>query len=316
MNIALKEAITHMNQVSDEQLRLVSIGEVVLEKDTRNCFLDWIYKNNYIDHSAYSAHLSDKLFFYEFIKTISPDRIDDFLPLTKGVSPYVKNGRIDLDKIENDFGPDFIVKPCSDMDSSGGRLIRGKLELEHDFSIRSHDYMEKKISPLTGIISSGEAYLIQKIVGEPEREYRLHSFFDQTVRGATFTRWDQKWVQDELVAAESFLQKFLDSLPKKALYRQAWSFDVMRAKEGFKIIEVNTNRGKPQSWSGDLSNPDTLAAYVNLFESLYGAKFLGENAEKLRKGEGNLRHFLKKFGKEAVERHFRLREEYKKSKIK
>jgi hypothetical protein len=148
-------------------------------------------------------------------------------------------------------------------------------------------------------------------VGGKEQEYRLHSLKGRVVSGATFTRWDQDWVIEKFLQSEKSLKEFLDLLPTWFMARQAWSFDLIEGKEGFFLVEVNTNQGMQKHWSGDLVNPDILKAYALRLEKHYGATFVSGGAKRIYEGAADQEMFLEKFGSEAVKRHEELRKSLK-----
>jgi hypothetical protein len=283
------------------------LGEVSI-RPRRNDLLNWLYDKNVVEASEFSAHLFDKLFFAQFLKLASPEAYEEFHPRTSGLSEYLsrENAR---EAILGDFPDGFVVKAVGGMNSSGTGVLMDEAfftALEKNPA----DFISSGSDPgeLTGIISSGERFLVQEKIGTRQGEYRLHTLEDRVVRGATYTRWDQDWDRFIFTAAENALERFLHMLPKYMTSKQAWSFDFMGSPEtGFKIVEVNTNRGRRKHWSGDLEIPDTLAAYTNHLESHYGALFLGEAGEELRNGVASGARHLEKFDAAAVARHLELK---------
>jgi hypothetical protein len=203
------------------------------------------------------------------------------------------------------------VKPVASMGSDGKGFFFSIEDFFAKFSADPEHFLAEEVSPLTGMLSSGEKYLVQEKVGEREREYRLHTLENRVVRGATFTRWDQDWQEEKFLAAEDALQRFLDQLPQWFTARQAWSLDLMESGADFFIVEVNTNRGSQKHWSGDLVNPDTLRAYAEHLQKYYGARFVSEGAQKILRGEASTAGYVEKFGLEAVQRHRELRKHMK-----
>ncbi len=269
--------------------------------DTRNAFLKVVYAAGLVEASEFSAHCADKLLFARFIESILPN--GSIHPKTRGVKELLPNL---AENIHREFR-DPLVKPVASMGSDGKGIYFSIDDFLQKYSADPEFFLVEEISPLTGILSSGEKFLIQEKVGQREGEYRLHSLEGRVVRGATFTRWDHDWNEEKFSAAENALQQFLDQLPSWFTARQAWSFDLMESDSGFWIVEVNTNRGRQKHWSGDLVNPDTLRAYAEHVQKFYGAKFLSAGAQKLLNGEASAEQYVEKFGEEAVRRHELLR---------
>lgn len=275
---------------------LLPIGEVEIAP-TRNAFLAWIYSAGIVEASEFSAHCSDKLYFSRLVEREAPEAAK-FLPRTFGLAEFLENPAL----------TEFVVKAAGGMDS-GGQGIFTEAEFYAEIKKDSARFLGSgpECNPLTGLVSSGERYLVQeKLSGQ---ELRLHTLESRVVRGATFTRWDTPWDKFLFAAAENALERFLHLLPARLTDKQAWSVDLIGTPEtGFRLVEVNTNRGEAGHWSGDLSIPDTLAAYVNHLERHYGAEFLGEAGRQLRAGEANREKFLAKFGVAAVARHEALKQ--------
>jgi hypothetical protein len=263
---------------------------------TRNAFLDWIYASGLVQASEFSAHCADKLYFARLVAREAPEAAQKFLPHSYGVAEFLELG-FPL--------ASYVVKAAGGMDS------KGQLFTEEQFLAALKEnrdpFLELSVvNELTGLLSSGERYLVQeRLSGE---EYRLHSFEHRVVRGATYTRWDSAWDAEAFRQAEDALEQFLASLPLELTRAQAWSVDLIGGVEqGFRLVEVNTNRGHKQHWSGDLSIPDTLAAYVRHLELYYGIEFTGQGGELLRSGKANQEKYVAKFGPAAVARHEALR---------
>lgn len=167
-------------------------------------------------------------------------------------------------------------------------------------------------NPITGLVSSGERYFAQENLGAQDGELRLHTLEAEVIPNATFTRWDQEWDLGKFARAEAALQELLSALPAWATARQAWGVDLMEKKDGsFGIVEINTNRGLERQWSGDMSNPDVMQAYVLHLESKYGAHFSGESGELFREGTADLAKYEEKFSEEARRRHSELKSRYR-----
>lgn len=272
---------------------------------TRNGLLQWLYSQGIVEASSYSGHLADKLFFARLLEIAAPAAARKFHPLTRGVGELVLDMGVSSRAL---FPSGFVAKPVAGMNSEGGRIYLSGEEFLRDYALTPSAFMadEDEPSRLTGLISSGERYLLQEKV-EGQTEFRLHTLEGRVVEGATFTRWDEAWNRASFERAEAALQEFLSLLPEALVRGQAWSVDLLETANGFRVVEVNTNRGRPTQWSGDLSLPDTLQAYVLHLERYYGAKFLGAAGDLFRAGKANEEKYVAKFGLDAWERHQLLR---------
>jgi hypothetical protein len=130
-------------------------------------------------------------------------------------------------------------------------------------------------------------------------EVRLHTYEGHVLPGATYNRWKEadgkKNTEAMRAEAETFLQEFLDQLPKEFLAQQAWSVDIAVLDNGVKrIIEFNTNRGLAGHWSGFMSRPDVLGAYTRYFEAHENVRFAGFGGVLLRNNKANFFKFLRK----------------------
>jgi hypothetical protein len=271
---------------------------------TRNGLLKVMYERGVVEAAPFSAHSADKLFFAKLVEALLPE--DSFHPKTRSLPELLPDLEANL-KAEFPLG--YVVKLVGSMNSEGeGVILSGFLDL---FRAQPEKFLalEPEVNGLTGVVSSGERFLVQELLGGREREFRLHTLEGRVVRGATYTRWDQGWDRLEFRRAEDTLQSFLDRLPSWFTARQAWSVDLIDSGE-FRLVEVNTNRGRSGHWSGDLVIPDTLMAYAQHLTLHYGALFEGE-AEAFLRGKANLAGFLEKFGAEAVARHQKLRNSMK-----
>jgi hypothetical protein len=308
MNKKLRDIIAA--QESRYSPRKLELGPVEI-RATRNDLLKWLYQVGLIEASEFSAHLADKLFFSDLLRTVAPKAYLGFHPRTEGLQPYLMSADPKT-MIDMDFPKGFVVKPVGSMNSDGENILIDEKFFDayrrqpEAFFLRLDEACE-----LTSLFSSCERYLIQEKIGERLQEYRLHSLEDKVVVAATYTRWNQDWDRTSFLAAEGAFQAFLSALPPFLTQRQAWSVDLMGSPAtGFKIVEINTNRGNPGHWSGDLDIPDTLAAYAKHLELHYGARFTGEDGEKLLRGEANQEKYLEKYGPEEVLRHKELRQNF------
>jgi len=282
---------------------LEPLGEIECAP-TRNGLLKVMYERGVVEAAPFSAHSADKLFFAKAVEVVLPE--DLFHPKTRSLPELLPDLEANL-KVQ--FPKGYVVKLVGGMNSEGeGVILSGFLEL---FRAQPAKFLvaREEANGLTGVVSTGERYLVQELLGGREREFRLHTLEGRVVRGATFTRWDQAWDLAEFKRAENALQGFLDRLPAWFTARQAWSVDMIDSGD-FRLVEVNTNRGREGHWSGDLVNPDTLKAYAEHLSIYYGARFMGK-AEAFLRGEASLAGFLRKFGAEAVERHQKLRKSLK-----
>lgn len=269
-------------------------------RSTRNDFLTWLYQNSLVRADALAAHLSDKLFFAKLLAAVAPEAYASFHPRTFSLTDLGSEPAAALSEIE------IVAKPAAGMNGEGGRVYLSRAEFLQAFAERPELFgAEEEPSPLTGIISSGARYLVQeRLSGE---EFRLHTFEGRVVEGATFTRWDSPWRKEDFLAAETAMQRFLDLLPRWLVRGQAWSADFLRTDKGFRLLEINTNRGQARQWSGDLSLPDVLGAYTQHLTRYHEADFSAAGGPALLAGEGNLEKYIAKFGAEAWARHQGLR---------
>lgn len=274
----------------------------------RNPFLQWLYGTGLVEASSYSAHCADKLFFAHLLQTYAPQAAS-FHPLTIGLSwlpETLPELKIELARI---FPRGFVVKKAGGIDSGLQGVYLHAEDFFAAFAGNTEVFLTREPVPAdsTGLISSGEKYLVQeKISGGTE--LRLHSLQNRVVREATFTRWNEPWDYDLFLRAENAVQEFLSAIPEDLVRAQAWSFDVICEPSGqIKIIEVNTNRGRARQWSGDMVIPETLGAYVRHLEQFYGAKFLGESGELFRRNLANREKYRLKIGEEEFALHERLK---------
>ena len=56
---------------------------------------------------------------------------------------------------------------------------------------------------------------------------------------------------------------------------------------GFRIVEINTNRGEEMHWSGSLHTPSTLKKHLLHIEEKFSWQFKGLNALLMRWGLAN-----------------------------
>lgn len=273
----------------------------------RNAFLAWVYGVGLVEASSYSAHCADKLFFAQLIETHASEA-KYFHPKTVGLSWLPKEFDALKEELSTLFPNGFIVKQAGGINSSKRGVYLVEEEFFQDFKNCPKQFLQTEPvkAEASGIISSGEKFIVQeKIFGK--MELRLHTLESRVVKGATFTRWNEAWDRDLFERAEESLEKFLQSLPNHLIKAQAWSVDLLKEGNSFRLVEVNTNRGMERQWSGDLVVPETLGAYVRHLEKFYGISFLGESGELFRNNLANREKFLKKVGSQEFETHERLK---------
>lgn len=300
----------HLQFLENRKSQTPFCGELVFQgENTRKDFMKTLYASFAVDASEFSAHCADKLLFTKWVESIAISRegVGCGMPKTKSLKELLPDLK---ENLKREFVSP-VVKPVASMGSDGKGIYFSAEEFLRDFEKKPEFFLEEEISPLTEMLSSGEKYFVQERIGSRQNEYRLHTYQGRVVKGATFTRWDQDWDQKKFEQAEEALQQFLNTLPSWFTARQAWSVDLMAGDSGFSVVEINTNRGRKKHWSGDLTNPDTLAAYAEHLKEFYGAKFESEGAKQLLRGESRLEDFVEKFGWEAVKKHQALRKALK-----
>ena len=292
----------------------------------RNPVLQAIYRHNLVDHQWLPYFLGDKLLMAQLIRGyLKNSNYAKIQPKAVGVIDFLKqnqlvdsvSGRATIDEARlrvallQTFPNGFVVKKTMDHGSDRGNIFCEEEFIADLLSAHPQTYRQQHWrQPLSGdqfgspAPASGERYfLMEKIAGTrlssadgeagERSEYRLHSFARDVLPTATQNRWDHFTDRGEVQSSNLLLAEMLNALPLGLTWRQAYSFDVaLQPSGGFRLIEVNTNRGRPKFWSDFLRDPQVLAAHVQLFEQQYGWQFLGESGELLRSGLGNITNHI------------------------
>lgn len=303
----------------------------------RNDLVKLMYQNDLVRVNKLSYRLADKLFFYRTFKSSAPEVTEKYLAKTYGVKDFLlRHQLVDPEKkkiivkkkvlreLLNDIFPGgFLLKPTTGFNSNGVGFIFKEKDIVETLSgnldqLLKEDHFDRPFyCPFLETIASGEQYLIQEKfspVGKKAKidnrwEYRVHTLENRVVEGGTFQRWDKHWDENELFIINALVQNFLNQLPPFLTLRQGWSFDVMRLGEReIKIIEVNTNRGAPRHWSGDMQLPETLAGYTRHLEDFYNLYVDGKAGRILKSGKADWEKFIKKNGEKVAAKHVKLRE--------
>lgn len=303
---------------------------------TRNGWLEQLYKFHIVESGELTRNLTDKLIMGRLIQSFDGPKGEHFYPKTMGLKYFLeKNGLLDAKKnlikdrarieaaVKKEFPHGAIVKPAAGINSMGkSKGFYFKLEkfyddlLKPDSVLYSADQFRTPFYPdlLRGHVASGEWLILQEnvvtaagskkvLLTKEFKEARVHTFEDKVVKGATYKRWAEMDPLEDAMAAkvEAFVQDFLDTLPKEFLYRNAFSMDVAIMDNGImRIIDVNTNRGMPEHWSGYLPQPRVLKWYVRHLEANNDIHFTGFDGFLLRNGLGNYLKYLKKYYIEGI----------------
>ena len=295
----------------------------------RNDVLDAIYQNELLEASPFTMALADKLMAAKVLEQVLGPRFASYHPKTLGMVELLSHhGLVDpmtgkllgtRDQVEQVlerlFPNGFIVKTTTGWSSKGRNFYVDKVELLNElFAADSDlysapDYSIAFLSPALGVRLSGERWMLQEKLGYSEalahregtgkglREYRAHTFWGVVVRDGTKARWvnpKSEITPERLQQVNHFLQSFLDLLPLGLRQQQAWSFDIVEVTPGdFRIVEINTNRGMANHWSGSLHNPKMLGALVRHVEDVFGWEFRGFNGVLLRNDLGNFARYLR-----------------------
>lgn len=292
---------------------------------TRNFLLnDVLYKERFVEASDYSRLLSDKLFQVEFLKRAAPGA-EKFFPKTQSFREFLKEAGVVDDSghiiqhgttpervhaaLAKHFPNGFVVKPTAGYNTGGrGFYINDAKALVHDLvtdpvkflgADKFHLFKSDELG-----LASGEGFLIQEMLSPPgggrPPEYRVHTFEGRVVKGATESRWLNP-NERNFTQMEAFVQNFLSHLPPEVVSRQAWGLDVVEVAPGnYRIIEINTNRGKEIQWSGYLISSFQLGALVRHLEGQGLLRLSGPLAETFRKNKAGLESWIRKEGFEAV----------------
>ncbi|NQZ01111.1 MAG: hypothetical protein HRT45_10645 [Bdellovibrionales bacterium] len=286
------------------------VGVSTWSRAKRNDFLQVLYDKEMVLADTLSFALSDKLIAAKIFEHYIGPTFHRYHPRTEGlVAFFVAHGFIDSatgelkasrqqvrEAFEAEFPDGFVVKPTSGWSSKGRTFFKNIDEVLHSLFEESDgglyskaDYFEPFFSEELQHVVSGERYIVQSSLGETEglsekgtkqeilREYRSHSLWGSVVPKATKGRWiGANPGEPERLAVAQFLQDFLDSLPLGLRQGQAWSFDIVQVSDSkFGIVEVNTNRGMRNHWSGSLHNPRIIGAYARHLRDRFGWRLQG-----------------------------------------
>ncbi len=292
-------------------------------KATRNALTKGVfYKDGIVEISDYSLFLTDKLIAAKVLEHYLGEEFSTFHMKTVGLKEFLEHNRIvdsngkvirskkmiiEILKIE--FPNGFIAKPPVGYDSNGKSFFSDIEEVAELIVKADNEFYDQKDfkSPFKADFArrftSGEKFIFQaKLDGamgvSTDRaagsfdEYRVHSFYNKVVEGATLNRWDGKNSKEDIIKVNAFVQEMLNKLPASMSNRQGWSFDVFKLPNGqLKVIEINTNRGLLANWSDWLRHPWVLGAYVRHLEEHYRWKFKGFSGWLLRNNMGGLKRY-------------------------
>lgn len=292
-------------------------------KATRNALTKGVfYKDGIVEISDYSLFLTDKLIAAKVMEHYLGDDYKKFHMKTVGLKEFLQHNHIVdesgkvirskqaiVEILKLEFPHGFIAKPPVGFDSNGKSffsdieevaelIVKGDNELynQSEFSVPFKADFARRFT-------SGEKFILQaKLDGamgvSTDRaagsfdEYRVHSFYNKVVEGATLNRWDGANSKEDILKVNAFVQEMLDKLPASMSNRQGWSFDVFKLPNGeLKVIEINTNRGLLANWSDWLRHPWVLGAYVRHLEEHYKWKFKGFSGWLLRHNLGGLKRY-------------------------
>ncbi len=295
----------------------------------RRDFFNYLYGEGLVRYGEVELLLADKLIFTEYLKKSLGVRFSDYHMKGEGLKSFLQeqglldsSGRVLRDEarlrhvFKKEFPNGFVIKPLLVANSAAGGMIT-KIDvlvrrLLDDSSSLYHRNEGTVPSEVTSAwagetkVASGERYLIQEKVGlsaldvskeqafQKVNEYRVHTFDRHVVPDATVARWYGNGRAREMKAVDDFISRFLREMPAEFSRHRAFSFDVFYSEGQMKIIELNSNFGRPGSWSGFTSEPSILGAYVRFFESQYGWQFQGHRHRRmLREDLGNMKVYLK-----------------------
>lgn len=297
-------------------------------RPVRNAWLEALYQNKVLEASEKTRAYADKLYFYNTLYAHLGEALHTYHPKSRGLKKFALDHGLSCDSsteqweaaLKKEFHSDVILKPVAVMNTAGeeGLYLFSRQsilkEIENKNSRlmtalqRSFDYCP----PLIETIASGEEFLLQEhiasLAGLPViekskhyQEIRIHTFEGHVLIGGSYSRWLDNEISKEqyFLWAQNFVQDFLDQLPKDFLQGQAWALDVLVFENRtMRILEANTNRGKPGQWSGFLSRPELLGVYTRYIEKHKAVRFKGLAGFLLRH---NLANFTKNFKKRYIE---------------
>lgn len=322
------EVIKEIESRSDALPLALTETNIFKIRAKRNDLTKILYSKKIIEASAESYKYQDKLIIYKILKHyIGKNLLDRFHPVTMGLKEFLsEQGLLDSkgvvranreligEALKKKFPSGFIIKPTIGFASDGKSFFKDMSEVvelladsERSELYDPDQYLNSFVHAKGKTSVSGEKFIIQGLLHGIEglsdaspvgsmNEYRVHSFYDQVVEGATLSRWKLSADQNAVARINKYTQDFLNLLPKKFLNRQAWAFDVFEAPNGeLTIIEINTNRGEETNWSGFLKNPKVLGGYIRHLEQKYGWRFEGFSGWRLRNDLANLQPALNAF---------------------
>lgn len=296
----------------------------------RNDWLKNIYAIGLVEASDFTRLTSDKAIMGALIEAFTGEAGFKFHPKTMGLKYFLAKHKLvdakhslirDRAKVEaalkDEFPHGYIVKPAAGINSYGkskgfyfkmDKFVRDLLA-EDSPVYQPADFAAPFHSELLNTVASGEFLILQENVvlaagvGQVLQptdfvEVRVHTFEKTALPEATFPRWAETKVKvdkKDLDRATAFVEDFLRILPEQFVARQAWSVDVAILNNGFlRLIDINTNRGEPEQWSGYMPRPGVLKAYTRLFEAEKNVHFAGFTGSLLRNGFGNYFKYLRK----------------------
>lgn len=272
----------------------------------RDSLTQVIYDLDVVARGETPRLMSDKLIMAKVMQRVLREKYANYHPPVLGLKEFLilKNlidsrgnvvasrKRID-DALREEFPQGFIIKPTVGWSSSGKTFYKDRervltlLRQANNELYKPEEIFSDFISDLYRVPTSGEKYMIMGLIkgtsatsknaqfGEAN-EFRVHSFYNKVVPEATQTRWYTAVDPVKLKKIEDYIQEFLNSMPPGFAKQSAYSFDVFMTVTGqMQIIEVNTNRGDANNWSGFLRVPHVIGAYARLLKQDYNWQILG-----------------------------------------
>lgn len=326
----LKNQILARPGIASPEAREVRSGS------TRNEWLKKLYGEGLVEASELTRLLSDKAIMAGLLESFLGKESEAFHPKTMGLKYFLaKHALVDAKGVlqrdeakikaalAGEFPHGYIVKPAAGINSEGkSKGFYFKMDkfladlVREDSPVYSPaDFQTPFVSPLLGVVASGEMLILQEnvvlaagaespLTTKEFAEVRAHTFEDKLVAGATYSRWAEskvKVTKEHFRATDELIQALLAKLPKEFLARQAFSIDVAVLANGYtRILDVNTNRGREIQWSGYMPRPGVIGAYTRHLEAEKKLHFAGLNGALLRSGWGNYLHYLKKVYVEGI----------------
>jgi hypothetical protein len=320
----VKSFLEGTESLSNQAPDILSEEKEINIRAKRNPFRSLLYEHDLIEYGDRTLFMTDKLFMAKVWQEYLGDDFELYHLKTLGLKEYLSrnnlidnNGKVIVSReklkklLELEFPNGLIAKPAIGMSSDGKGFYNNideivDLIMKADGEIYSEDFVKKPFHwSHVKRFTSGEEFILQEKmdfggdVGEKNayaimNEYRVHTFYDKVVEGATETRWESKNTVEMNNKVNAYVQRFLDSLPKEFTNRQAWGLDVFVLPNGkFKIIEANTNRGKAGNWSGYSYDSRNLGAHVRHIEKYFKWKFTGFSGFLFRNNLANLRPYIR-----------------------